>query len=102
MIAKIYRFDPGKDSQGHYDSYEVDITAEERMTVMDLLQYIFDNLDGSLGFFAHSACQHGICGRCGVKVNGKACLACEKVLTGEDVVIDPLGQPVVRDLVVRR
>ena len=82
MIAKIYRFDPGKDSQGHYDSYEVDITAEDRMTVMDLLQYIFDNLDGSLGFFSHSAC--------------------EKVLTGEDVVIDPLGQPVVRDLVVRR
>ena len=37
-----------------------------------------------------------------MKVNGKACLACEKVLTGEDVVIDPLGQPVVRDLVVRR
>ena len=48
MIAKIYRFDPGKDSQGHYDSYEVDITAEDRMTVMDLLHVVYDNNRNSM------------------------------------------------------
>lgn len=99
MIAKIYRFDPHSDTGPHFDEYSVEVKASDRMTVMDLLQYIHDNMDNSLSFFAHSACQHGICGRCGVKCNGKPGLSCETVLTGEDVVIEPLKKPVVKDLV---
>ncbi|WP_102050545.1 2Fe-2S iron-sulfur cluster-binding protein [Pygmaiobacter massiliensis] len=101
MTAKIYRFDPTIDKQPHYDAFELDIKAEDCMTVMDLLTYIADNLDGSLSFFSHSACQHGICGRCGVKCNGKPGLACETVLTGEDVTIEPIKADVVKDLVVK-
>lgn len=101
MIAKIYRYDPTVNAAPYYKDYEVPFTAEDRMTIMDLLVYIADNLDGSLSFFSHSACQHGICGRCSVKCNGKSCLACETVLTGEDVTIDPMKQPVVKDLVIR-
>ncbi len=101
MIAKIYRFDPTVDPEPYYKSYEVDVKAEDRMTIMDLLLYISENLDGTLSFFSHSACQHGICGRCAVRCNGKAFLACEKVLEGEDVTIDPVKIPVVKDLVVR-
>lgn len=101
MIAKIYRFDPTVDSEPYYKSYEVDVKAEDRMTIMDLFLYISENLDGTLSFFSHSACQHGICGRCAVRCNGRAVLACEKVLEGEDVTIDPVKTPVVKDLVVR-
>ena len=101
MIAKIYRYDPTVDAEPYYQSYQVNITAEDRMTVMDLLIEIADHQDGTLSFFSHSACQHGICGRCGVKCNGKVGLACETVLTGEDVTIDPIKLPVVKDLVVR-
>ena len=101
MIAKIYRYDPSVDAQPYYQSYEVDVTEKDRMTVMDLLVYIADHQDGSLAFFSHSACCHGICGRCGVKCNGKPVLACEKVLTGEDLVLEPLRLPVVKDLLIR-
>ena len=101
MIANIYRFDPTVDAEPYYQSYQVDITAADRMTVMDLLISIAERQDGTLSFFSHSACQHGICGRCGVKCNGKAGLACETLLTGEDVTIDPIRLPVVKALVVR-
>lgn len=101
MIARIYRYNPTIDKAPYYKSYEVPVTAEDRFTVMDLLVYIADKLDGTLSFFSHSACQHGICGRCGVKCNGKAGLACETLLTGVDVTIEPLKQPVVKDLVIR-
>lgn len=101
MIAKIYRYDPAVDPEPYYQSYEVDVSGADRMTVMDLLVYIADHCDGSLSFFSHSACCHGICGRCGVKCNGRPGLACETVLTGEDVTIEPLRLPVVKDLLIR-
>lgn len=100
MKAKIYRFHPETDAGPHYDIFEADIKAEDRKTVMDLLEYIGDNLDGTLSFFSHSACRQGICGRCAVKVNGRVRLACNEVLTGEDVVLEPAGTRVVKDLVV--
>ena len=99
MIARVYRFNPRSDAEPYYAEYSVDVKEADRMTVMDLLHYIHDNMDNSLSFFAHSACQHGICGRCGVKCNGKPGLACEVVLTGEDVVIEPLKETVIKDLV---
>lgn len=101
MIAKIYRFDPSVDKTSYYSCYDVEVRAEDRMTVMDLLTYIADNLDPSLSFFSHSACLHGVCGRCGIKCGGKAGLACETVLDGGDVVIEPINDRVVKDLVVR-
>lgn len=101
MIAKIYRYDPTVDTEPYYQSYDVQVNAGDRMTVMELLLYISENLDGTLSFFSHSACQHGICGRCAVRYNGKPCLACEKVLDGTDATIEPVRQPVVKDLVVR-
>lgn len=99
MKVKIYRFHPETDGEPHYDTYEVGMKEEDRKTVMDLLEYIGDNLDGTLSFYSHSACRQGICGRCAVKVNGRVRLACNEVLTGEDVVLEPAGARVVKDLV---
>ncbi len=101
MLVKIFRFDPSVDCQPHYDSYSVEMRPEDKMTVMELLNYIADNVDSTLSFFSHSACHHGICGRCAVKCDGKACLACTTVLDGEDVVIEPLKADVVKDLVIQ-
>ena len=99
MKAKIYRFHPETGREPYYDTFEVDIKAEDRKTVQDLLEYIGDHLDGTLSFYSHSACRQGICGRCAVKVNGRVRLACNEVLTGQDVVLEPAGKQVVKDLV---
>ena len=101
MVARIFRFDPSVDSQPHYDSFSVEVSPEDKMTIMELLNYISDNLDSTLSFFSHSACRHGICGRCTVKCNGRACLACTTVLDGGDVVIEPARPDVVQDLVIQ-
>ena len=101
MNVKIFRFDPSADTQPHYDTFSVEISAEEKMTIMALLEYIARHFDSTLSFYSHSACRHGICGRCTLKCNGKACLACTTVLTGEDVTLDPLKNDVVKDLVIR-
>ena len=101
MTAKIFRYDPTVDKQPYYAEYQLDVKKDDRMTVMAMLEYIAENIDGTLSFFSHSACLHGICGRCGVKGNGKAGLACQIVLDGENVVIDPIRKDVVKDLVVR-
>jgi succinate dehydrogenase/fumarate reductase iron-sulfur protein len=101
MIVKISRYNPNVDAKPYYQSYNVPFTAEDHMTVMDLLIYIADNLDSSLSFFSHSACYHGICGRCGIRCNDKVALACETVVTSEEVVIDPINQSIVKDLIVK-
>ncbi len=100
MIASIFRFNPNTDTSPYYKDYQLDIDPAEHVTVMALLERIADELDGSLSFYSHSACLHGICGRCTVKVNGTACLACQKILDGNDITIDPIRKNVVKDLVV--
>ena len=100
MEVKIYRWNPETDMSPHYDTFHVEFHKEARKTVMNLLEEIGDTQDGSLSFYMHSACGPGICGRCAVKVNGKVRLACNTVLTGEDIVLEPANEKVVKDLVV--
>lgn len=100
MNVKVYRFHPGQDQEAHYDEFQINIQPEERKTVMDLLDYIGDEIDPGLSFYSHSACRQGICGRCAVKVNGKVVLACNTVLTGQDVVLEPATSRIVKDLVI--
>lgn len=102
MKVTVYRFDPEVDQAPHYDTYDLPITAEDHYTVMDVLEYIFDHVDSSLSYYSHSVCNHGICGRCTVKINGKAGLACTTLASGEDFTLEPAGSRVVKDLVVER
>lgn len=101
MIAKIFRYNPAVDQAPYYQDYDVPVDGKEHITIMALLEHIAENLDGTLSFFSHSACLHGICGRCVIKCNGKVCLACQTVLNGEDIVLEPAKKDVVKDLVVR-
>ena len=47
----------------------------------------------------HSVCNQGICGRCGVRANGKNGLACVTRVWGEELLLEPKNNKVVKDLV---
>ena len=100
MKITVLRQDPSLHLEAHMQSYEVPFTTDEGKTVMDALVYIADHLDPTLGFFRHAACNHGICGRCAAKVNGKVRLTCLSVLDG-DTVVEPKNNNIFRDLMTR-
>ncbi|MCK4512179.1 succinate dehydrogenase [bacterium] len=96
----VYRYDPSVDDQGRHQVFAVPLT--EGMSVMDALDYIYDNLDGSLAYYDHAACNQGICHCCLAQIDGKASLMCQTLVRG-DVTIDPLPKfEIVKDLVTKR
>jgi succinate dehydrogenase/fumarate reductase iron-sulfur protein len=96
--VRIARFDPEIDSSPHYQTYEVPLSL--RMTVMDVLDYIYENLDPSLAYHSHTSCHRRICARCNMTINNKPGLSCHTEIFG-DITIDPLPRfKVIRDLVV--
>jgi len=98
ISVRVARYDPAVDSSPHYQTYEVPLAS--RMTVMDVLDYIYENLDTSLAYHSHTSCHRRICARCNVKINDKPALSCHTEVL-DDVTIDPLpGFKVIRDLVV--
>ncbi|MGI6623680.1 MAG: 2Fe-2S iron-sulfur cluster-binding protein [Acetivibrionales bacterium] len=102
MKVEIERYRPDT-GEKRKDCFEVPVTNDRRMTVMDLLDYISLNLDGSLSYYKHSACNHGICGRCSLQVNGKTRLACLTVVNDYDTLtLSPAnGRKVIKDLVTK-
>ncbi len=98
----IYRYDPETDSEGTFKSY--DVNTDPGMSVMDILDFIHFNIDPSLSYYSHSACLHGICNRCFVRVNGKNVLACETLVPRNgDIIIEPTSRErVLKDLVTRQ
>ncbi|MEM2339401.1 MAG: succinate dehydrogenase/fumarate reductase iron-sulfur subunit [Nitrososphaerales archaeon] len=97
---RIFRYDPSKGFQ-YYADYDVPMYYEN-MTILDALLYIKEELDPSLNF--RYACKAGLCGSCGMRVNGREVLACQtriKWFEKSKVIIEPLSNyPVIRDLVV--
>ena len=81
-------------------TYEVPCPKE--WVVLDGLNYIKDRLDGTLSY--RWSCRMGICGSCGMTVNGEPKLTCATFLTDYapgPVRVEPLQNfPVIRDLVV--
>ena len=88
---------------GGVRSYEVPALSET-MTVMDVLDYIYHNLDHTLAYFRHSSCNQAICGRCLVNMDGKPVLACAKNVnpSAELIRLSPAPGRVVRDLVIQK
>ncbi len=82
-------------------SYEVPIVADTT-TVMDILDYVYSNLDHDLAYLKHSTCRQGLCGRCLVTLDGKQVLACVQTVdhAAESVTIGPAKGNVIKDLVV--
>jgi len=96
---RISRFDPEQNK--HYASM-FKVPIRKGTTVLDALLYIKDNLDDSLTF-RHS-CRMGICGSCGVNVNGQPMLACYTQVLDlgvDSLSVEPLSNfQVIKDLVV--
>ena len=74
---EVARFRPRRDTEPHFESYEVPLRGD--WMVLDALNYIKDQLDGSLTF--RWSCRMGICGSCGMMVNGEPKLTCETLLS---------------------
>jgi succinate dehydrogenase / fumarate reductase, iron-sulfur subunit len=101
MNVRVFRYDPAVDEEGRIESFEV--PTQTHWTAMDALDYIALNLDSSLAYYRHSACDHGICGRCAMRIDGKVRLACSCELGDAALVtLEPAGAENVRDLVMRQ
>ncbi len=97
---KILRYDPEGDGKSRFQSYEVE--TRKGMTVLEGLFYIQEKLDGSIAF--RSSCRAGVCGSCGMIINGSFRLACEtqiESLKSSVISLRPQTHvPVIKDLVV--
>lgn len=104
ITLKIKRFDPDKDeSSSYHRTYEVDAEPTDRL--LDVLMYIKEHIDSSLGF--RKSCAHGVCGSDAMRINGRDRLACKTLVRDlvekdeETISIEPMRHfPVLRDLIV--
>jgi len=100
ITARVFRLDPSVDREPHYDEYEVPL--EDGMSAMDVLDYIYQNLDSTLAYYDHAGCALGICARCTGRIDGKAGLFCQVPVSG-DVTLDPTSPSrVLKDLVCEK
>ncbi len=98
--VKIFRFNPSEDSEPGYKSYEVPL--EDGMSAMNVLDYVYQNLDSTLAYYDHAGCCLGICARCTGRINGKPGLLCQTPVL-RDVTLEPVNaNRVVKDLVMKR
>jgi len=101
VLLEIARYSPEQDMEPTFESYRVPCPKE--WVVLDALNHIKDKVDGTLTY--RWSCRMGICGSCGMMVNGEPKLACATFLSsyaknGNKVRVEPLRYfPVMRDLV---
>jgi fumarate reductase iron-sulfur subunit len=99
ITLEVARYRPEEETEPTFQSYEVPFTKD--WVVLDGLNYIKDKLDGTLSF--RWSCRMGVCGSCGMMVNGEPKLTCATFLSAYlpgPVRVEPLRFfPVVRDLV---
>jgi len=99
-----------QNSQPRLENYQLEVDPGN--TILDCLNLIKWELDGTLAF--RKNCRNTICGSCGMRINGRATLACKENIAGElarcgtnavtglpEMTIAPLGNlPVIKDLIV--
>ncbi|MDP6604893.1 MAG: succinate dehydrogenase/fumarate reductase iron-sulfur subunit [Dehalococcoidia bacterium] len=99
ITIEVFRYRPEDGAEPVYDTFDVPLRQEWR--VLDALNHVKDEVDGSLTF--RWSCRMGVCGSCGMMVNGVPKLTCSAFLRDfapGPIRIDPLdGFPVERDLV---
>ena len=97
---QVLRYRPEQDDEPVWQSYTVPYTDD--MSVLQGLQTIKDDLDGTLSF--RWSCRMAICGSCGMMVNGKPKLSCQTFLRDllpGPVKVEALAHfPIERDLMV--
>jgi fumarate reductase iron-sulfur subunit len=96
---EVFRYSPEKDEAPRFQTYEVPFRKD--WVVLDALNYVKDQSDGTLSF--RWSCRMGVCGSCGMMVNGIPKLSCAAFLRDyypNPIRVEPLANfPVLRDLV---
>src|SRR5579864_7347387 len=97
---EVFRWHPEKGGEPSFQSYEVPFHKD--WVVLDALNHIKDTIDGSLTY--RWSCRMGVCGSCGMMVNGVPKLTCAAFLRDyhpDTIRVEPLVNfPVERDLVI--
>lgn len=97
---EIFRFHPERGSEPVFQRYEV--PYRDDWVVLDAINYIKDHLDGTLAY--RWSCRMGVCGSCGMMINGVPRLSCATFLSEfhpRPIRVEPLAHfPVHRDLVI--
>ena len=107
----IRRFNPEREMRPHWQEYRVKVRPG--MTVLEALQHIREEHDATLAW--RSSCRMGVCGSCGMVINGEAhgpmrlTTTCQLHMRhfkdGDKITIEPWRSaafPVLQDLVVDR
>jgi succinate dehydrogenase / fumarate reductase iron-sulfur subunit len=115
LTVRIWR-QAGPDAPGGFETYDADDVREE-MSFLEMLDVLNERLiaEGKEPVAFDSDCREGICGSCGLMINGQAhgpqrgtatCqLHMRRYSDGDVIVIEPwraAGFPVLKDLVVDR
>lgn len=100
ITLSVTRFRPGEDQAPFQQSYT--IPYHEDWVILDALNYIKDQVDNTLTF--RWSCRMGVCGSCGMAINGDPKLSCSAFLRDyypSEIRIEPLNYfPIIRDLVI--
>src|ERR1700751_6253120 len=91
---RLRRYDPESRRAPYWAEPTVEL--EPHRSVLEAVLQARDRFDGSIGI--RCSCRQGICGSCGVRINGEAALACHKHLdvaaraaSGGVIDVEPLG-----------
>jgi fumarate reductase iron-sulfur subunit len=101
ITLAVQRFRPEAENEPLWETFEVPLRSD--WTVLDALNHVKERQDGSLSY--RWACRMGVCGSCGMQVDGEPTLTCAHSIAdrkpGDTVRVGPLaGFPIIRDLVV--
>jgi len=101
ITLSITRYDPDRDQAPREQEYRVPF-KDENWVVLDALNYVKGHVDGSLSY--RWSCRMGICGSCGMMVNGTPKLTCAAFVRDYQpgpIRVEPLANfPIIRDLVI--
>lgn len=97
---EVFRYRPDESAEPEYRTYTVPL--REDWVVLDALNHVKNEVDGTLSF--RWSCRMGVCGSCGMNIQGVPTLACATYLRDYrpgPIRVEPLSHfPVIRDLVV--
>ncbi len=100
VTLEVFRYQPEQDENPRFQSYSV--PYRDDWVVLDALNHIKDHLDGTLSY--RWSCRMGVCGSCGMMVNGEPKLTCAAFLKHyypNSIRVEPLTNfPVIRDLII--
>jgi succinate dehydrogenase / fumarate reductase iron-sulfur subunit len=115
LTLRVWR-QKGPQDAGHFETYEATDISED-MSFLEMLDQVNENLiaAGKEPIQFDHDCREGICGSCGVMINGQAhgpergTAACQLHMRhyadGDEITVEPwraAGFPIIRDLVVDR